>query len=90
MYLCGSVCLVDRKAELDHAVDAGAEDVGVVQAEARGEQGGVEEQQDELLDRLIACVCLCPVPQLLQVSDAFYQQIRRKSLCGTLTMSQAP
>ena len=66
-HLCLLV-LVNRQAKLDHPVDAAAKDVGVLQAEARGEQRGVKEQQDQLLDRLVALVSLCPLPELLQTT----------------------
>ena len=64
-HLCYSVFLVNGEAKLDHTVDAGAEDVGVIQAEAGGEQGGVKEQQNELLDSLVTGVSLSTISQLL-------------------------
>ena len=48
--------LVDGETELDHAVDAAAEGVGLVEGEARGEQRGLEEEEDEILDGLVALV----------------------------------
>ena len=56
--------VVDGQAQLDHAVDAPAERVRLVQAEARGEQRGLEEQQHKVLDRLVALVRLGALAQL--------------------------
>merc|ERR1711998_496226 len=42
--------------ELDHAVDAAGKGGGLVEREARGEQRRLEEQVDEVLDRLVALV----------------------------------
>merc|ERR1712205_213448 len=50
------VVVLDGEAELDHAVDAAGEGGGLVEREARGEQRGLEEQVDEVLDRLVALV----------------------------------
>mmetsp|Transcript_76115 Transcript_76115/g.214372 ORF Transcript_76115/g.214372 Transcript_76115/m.214372 type:complete len:252 (-) Transcript_76115:360-1115(-) len=50
------VVVVDAEAELDHAVDAARELRGLVQVEARGQQRGVEEQPDQVLDRLVRLV----------------------------------
>ena len=47
-----------------HAVDAPAERVRLVQAEARGEQRGLEEQQHKVLYGLVALVRLGALAQL--------------------------
>ena len=47
-------------------VDAAAKGVGLVQAEARGEQRGLEQQHDQVLHRLVALVCVSALAQLLQ------------------------
>ena len=65
-HLSSNFFLINGEAKLNHAMDASAEDIGVIQAEAGGEQGGVEEQQDEFLHCLVTRVCLCAIPQLLQ------------------------
>merc|ERR1712017_39494 len=52
------IVLVDAKAELDHAVDAAGEGGWLVQGEAGGEEGGVEQQPDEVLDSLVVLVLL--------------------------------
>lgn len=79
-------------------MNTGAEDVGVVQAEARGQQGSVEEQQDEFLDCLVACVSLSTVPQLLAAGESISAQLgAAASRCassyysfGTHEQSQIP
>mmetsp|Transcript_23684 Transcript_23684/g.67877 ORF Transcript_23684/g.67877 Transcript_23684/m.67877 type:complete len:618 (-) Transcript_23684:487-2340(-) len=50
------VVVLDREAELDHAVDAAGKGGGLVEREARGEEGRLEEQVDQVLDRLVALV----------------------------------
>merc|ERR1712087_622385 len=50
------VVVVDRQAELDEAVDARGEGRGLVQGEARGQQRGVVEEPDEVLDGLVRLV----------------------------------
>ncbi|WVZ83180.1 hypothetical protein U9M48_030351 [Paspalum notatum var. saurae] len=57
--------LVDVEAELEHPVDPGGERVGVVEAEPRCEQRGLEEQEDEVPDGLVVPVCLRALPELL-------------------------
>merc|ERR1712017_71976 len=52
------IVLVDAKAELDHAVDAAGEGGWLVQGEAGGEEGGVEQQPDEVLHRLVVLVLI--------------------------------
>merc|ERR1712054_41903 len=48
--------LLDGEAELNHAVDAAREGRRLVEREARGEQRRLEEEVDEVLDRLVALV----------------------------------
>ena len=48
--------VIDAEAELDHVVDAARKLRGLVQVEARGPQGGDEEQPDQILHRLIGLV----------------------------------
>merc|ERR1712224_1119868 len=50
------VVVLDREAELDHAVDARGDRGGLVEREARREERGLEEEVDEVLDRLVALV----------------------------------
>merc|ERR1712224_410768 len=50
------VVVLDREAELDHAVDARGERGGLVEREAQREERGLEEEVDEVLDRLVALV----------------------------------
>merc|ERR1711912_62907 len=52
----GLVVVLDGEAELDHAVDAAGEGGGLVEGEARREEGGLEEQVDEVLDGLVTLV----------------------------------
>merc|ERR1712017_2484 len=52
------VVLVNGEPELDHAVDAAREGGGLVERETGGEQGGVEEEPDEVLDGLVVLVLL--------------------------------
>ncbi len=47
-------------------VDSGAKGAGLIQAEARGEQGSLVQQQHQILDRLVTFVCICTLAQLLQ------------------------
>ena len=54
--LVALVVVLDREAELDHAVDARGERGGLVEREARREERGLEEEVDEVLDRLVALV----------------------------------
>ena len=65
-YLCNFV-LIDGEAELDHSVDARAEDVGVIQTEARRQQCGVEQQKNKLFDGFVALVGIRSLPQLLHL-----------------------
>mmetsp|Transcript_513 Transcript_513/g.1103 ORF Transcript_513/g.1103 Transcript_513/m.1103 type:complete len:411 (-) Transcript_513:1067-2299(-) len=48
--------LVDGESEFDHAVDAAGELGGVIEGEAGGEERGVEEEPDEVLDGLVGLV----------------------------------
>mmetsp|Transcript_10905 Transcript_10905/g.28681 ORF Transcript_10905/g.28681 Transcript_10905/m.28681 type:complete len:633 (+) Transcript_10905:1264-3162(+) len=57
--------VVKRQPELDHAVDAGREHVGLVKREPRGEERGIEEQVDEILDGLVGLVGLDAADELL-------------------------
>ena len=52
----GVIVLVDAQAQLDHPVDAARELRGLVQVEAAGEQGGVEEEPDQVLHGLVRLV----------------------------------
>mmetsp|Transcript_2822 Transcript_2822/g.5959 ORF Transcript_2822/g.5959 Transcript_2822/m.5959 type:complete len:300 (+) Transcript_2822:299-1198(+) len=56
LHIIRLIVLLDGEAKLDHAVDAASESRWLVQREARGEQRGLEEQVDEILDRLVALV----------------------------------
>merc|ERR1719271_321877 len=46
------IVLIDAETELDHAVDAASEGGRLVEGEAGGEEGGVEEEPDKVLDGL--------------------------------------
>ena len=46
----GLVVVLNREAELDHAVDAARKGRRLVQGEARGEERRLEEEVDEVLD----------------------------------------
>merc|ERR1719313_1970815 len=59
------VVLVDGEAELDHAVDAPGEGVGLVQGEARGEERGLEEEEHQVLHGLVALVGLGALAELV-------------------------
>mmetsp|Transcript_40565 Transcript_40565/g.79943 ORF Transcript_40565/g.79943 Transcript_40565/m.79943 type:complete len:755 (+) Transcript_40565:170-2434(+) len=68
----GEVCacllllvLVDAEAELDHPVDAGGELGRLLEGEPGGQEGGVEEEPDEVLDRLVGLVSRGLLLQLL-------------------------
>merc|ERR1712017_15859 len=50
------VVLVNGETELDHAVDAASEGGGLVERETGSEEGGVEEEPDEVLDGLVVLV----------------------------------
>merc|ERR1719258_657209 len=50
------VVVLNREAELNHAVDAAREGRRLVEREARGEERRLEEEVDEVLDRLVALV----------------------------------
>merc|ERR1712072_1129805 len=52
----GCVVLVNAQAKLDHAVDAASKGGGLIEVEARGEQGGVEQEPDEILYGLVVLV----------------------------------
>lgn len=43
------VLVEDRQAELDEFVDAAREDGGLAEVEARGEEGGLEQEPHEVL-----------------------------------------
>merc|ERR1712122_237206 len=61
----GLIVLVDAKTELDHPVDAARMHGGVLKAEARAEERGLEEQEDKVLHRLVILVSLSALPQVL-------------------------
>ena len=46
------------KTKLDHSVDSVGVGGGVLQAEARGKEGGFEEQKAEVLDRFVIFVSI--------------------------------
>merc|ERR1712170_175617 len=50
------VVIVDAQSELNHAVDTTSELSRLVQIEARGQQGGVEEEPDQVLHGLVRLV----------------------------------
>ena len=52
----GVIVLVDAQVQLDHPVDAARKLCGLVQVEATGEQGGVEEEPDQVLHGLVGLV----------------------------------
>merc|ERR1719152_158619 len=54
----GALIVVNGETELDKAVDAVGEGGRLVEREARGEEGGVVEQPDQVLDGLVALVSL--------------------------------
>merc|ERR1719454_1509720 len=54
--VAGLVVVLDREAELDHAVDAAREGRRLVEREARREERRLEEEVDEVLDGLVALV----------------------------------
>mmetsp|Transcript_98056 Transcript_98056/g.253588 ORF Transcript_98056/g.253588 Transcript_98056/m.253588 type:complete len:206 (-) Transcript_98056:1795-2412(-) len=58
------VVIVDAQAQLDHAVDAAGKLRRLVKVEAGGEQGGVEQQPDQVLHRLVRLVRRCLLLQL--------------------------
>lgn len=58
--------LIDGQAQLDHAVNASAKGVGLVQAEAAHEQGLLVQQQHQVLDGAVALVGLRSLPDLLE------------------------
>mmetsp|Transcript_26698 Transcript_26698/g.74554 ORF Transcript_26698/g.74554 Transcript_26698/m.74554 type:complete len:584 (+) Transcript_26698:103-1854(+) len=51
------IIVIDAQAELDHAVDAPSKLCWLVEVEARGEQGGIEKEPDEVLHCFIGPVC---------------------------------
>mmetsp|Transcript_28972 Transcript_28972/g.61126 ORF Transcript_28972/g.61126 Transcript_28972/m.61126 type:complete len:729 (-) Transcript_28972:69-2255(-) len=57
--------VVDGETELDHPVDSSSKGVRLVQAESRGEQGGFEEQEGQVLDGHVALVGLAALSELL-------------------------
>merc|ERR1711967_188770 len=57
--LRGSIVVINAKTKLDHAVNAASEGGWLIQGEARGEEGSVEEEPDEILDRFVVFVFLC-------------------------------
>jgi hypothetical protein len=72
--------LVDGETQLDHAVNAPAEGVGLIQREAGGEHRRLEEQQHQVLDGLVALV-LYPFTRLPRQSTPLYM-CRRLPLVG--------
>merc|ERR1719235_1482502 len=50
------VIIIDAQPKLDHAVNAASELGWLVQVEAAREQGGIEQQPNEVLDRLVRLV----------------------------------
>ena len=74
---CTTSYLVQGEAELDHPVDAVAEGVGVVQREAAGQHRRLEQQQHQVLHRLVALVRVRPLLQLLS------QQSKHDGVAGT-------
>ena len=51
------------QAKFDHPVDAVGVGLGVVQGEARGEQGGLEQQDDQVLHSLVVLVDVGLLPE---------------------------
>merc|ERR1719305_1465403 len=59
------VSFVDAEPQLDHAVDPLGVHCRLLKSEARGEERGLEEQHDQVLDRLVTLVRLNPLSQVL-------------------------
>ena len=59
-----ALVVVDAEAQLDHAVDEARKMRGLLQVEARGQQGGVEEQPDLILHDLARQDRSWPLPYL--------------------------
>merc|ERR1712054_370281 len=55
------IVVVDRQTELHHTVDAVGECLWLVECEARGEQGGFEDQERQILDGLVVLVRVAPL-----------------------------
>ncbi len=51
---------VDVETKSDHTVDSGGVRVGLVEVEARSEQGGLEQQQSQVPDGLVSLVLSDP------------------------------
>merc|ERR1712144_35984 len=56
LIVVNNVILIDAKPKLDHPVDATSEGGRLVKSEPRGEEGGVEQEPDEVLDSLVVLV----------------------------------
>merc|ERR1712184_156722 len=50
------IVIINTQAELDHAVDATRELCWLIEVEARCQQGGVEEEPDQVLHSLVRLV----------------------------------
>ena len=57
------VVLVNAESELDHPVDALRMKSRIFERKSRGEEGGLEEQQDKILDRLVILVGVSLLPE---------------------------
>lgn len=51
-----SLVLIDAKTELDHAVDSLSVKGGVLEGESGRQKGGLEEEENQVLDRLVILV----------------------------------
>merc|ERR1712154_379594 len=60
-----TVVVIDAKAELDHPVDPLSMDLWVLEAEAGGQETGLEQKHHQILHRLIILVCFGTLAQVL-------------------------
>ena len=71
--------VVDGEANLDHSVNTSGKLRGVLKVEAGGEEGGLVQEPDEVLDGLVALVDLSLVAELL---DDFVGRVDFPRLLG--------
>merc|ERR1719323_2448094 len=63
--ISGVVLLVNAETKLDHPVDPLGMDSGVFQTESRTEEGSLEQEEDEIFDRLVVLVSLGSLSEVL-------------------------
>merc|ERR1712200_88306 len=60
-----SLILVNAKTKLDHAVNPRCVPHGILEAETRGQQAGLKQQHNKILDRLVILISFSTLAKVL-------------------------